>query len=156
VARRTIPIAQLDAREILPNTPLRLPLAACLAFPDGSVSEDLLRAEAKRGRLAVERIGGKLYTTLADIEELRALCRSKPKAPVSGLSEAISARTDDVSPASGSSRTMEGSASALASAQLALADLRQKLRTPLPNTSSGPGPSRESATVTPLKSGSRT
>jgi hypothetical protein len=58
-----------------PNTPLRLARAAELAFPDGSMSEKGLRREFNRGRLVVERIAGKDYTTLSAIEEMRILCR---------------------------------------------------------------------------------
>jgi hypothetical protein len=39
-----------------------------LAFPDGSMSASGLRREAARGRLVIERIAGKDYTTLANIE----------------------------------------------------------------------------------------
>jgi len=58
-----------------PNTPLRLNVAAALAFPDGSITASALRREAVKGRLAIERIAGKDYTTLASIERMRELCR---------------------------------------------------------------------------------
>lgn len=58
-----------------PTTPLRLARAAALAFPDGSMTEKGLRREFNRGRLVVERIAGKDYTTLSAIEEMRFLCR---------------------------------------------------------------------------------
>lgn len=60
---------------ITPNTPLRLEVAARLAFPDGSMKLAGLRREVARGRLAYEVIAGKHYTTLADIEAMRQLCR---------------------------------------------------------------------------------
>ena len=47
------------------DTPLRLGVAALLAFPDGSMTAPGLRREAARGRLVIERIAGKDYTTLA-------------------------------------------------------------------------------------------
>src|SRR5271165_7197840 len=64
------PRDQIDA-----NTPLRLAVAAALAFPDGSMTASGLRRESARGRLVVERIAGKDYTTLANIERMRELCR---------------------------------------------------------------------------------
>lgn len=58
-----------------PNTPLRLAHAAVLAFPGGGMTEKGLRREHASGRLVIERVAGKDYTTLADIEEMRRLCR---------------------------------------------------------------------------------
>jgi hypothetical protein len=57
------------------DTPLRLHDAAKIAFPDGSVSVSSLRREAKRGRLVIERVAGKDFTTLSHIERMRRLCR---------------------------------------------------------------------------------
>ncbi|KAK0350072.1 hypothetical protein LTR94_030520, partial [Friedmanniomyces endolithicus] len=62
---------------ITSSTPLRLTVAARLAFPDGSVSVRTLRLEASRGRLIIERIGNKDFTTLAAIEAMRELCRAR-------------------------------------------------------------------------------
>jgi hypothetical protein len=59
---------------IRPDTPLRLDVAAALAYPDGSMTASGLRREHKRGRLIIERTAGKDYTTLANIERMRALC----------------------------------------------------------------------------------
>jgi hypothetical protein len=64
---------------ITENTPLRLAIAAKLAFPDGSMTASGLRRERDRGRLAIERIAGKDYTTLADIQKMRDLCRVQAK-----------------------------------------------------------------------------
>src|SRR5258707_718880 len=61
--------------EIKADTPLRLAVAAKIAFPDGSLTASGLRRENRRGRLVIERIAGKDYTTLADIERMRQLCR---------------------------------------------------------------------------------
>ena len=47
------------------DRPLRLAVAAKVAFPDGSMRASGLRREAQRGRLVIERIAGKDYTTLA-------------------------------------------------------------------------------------------
>ncbi|MGE0340344.1 MAG: hypothetical protein AB7O79_10760, partial [Xanthobacteraceae bacterium] len=60
--------------------PLRLSTAAEIAFPDGYMTDSGLRREVDRGRLVIERIAGKLYTTLADIERMRALCREERRA----------------------------------------------------------------------------
>ena len=69
------------ATNLTADTPLRLSVAAALAFPDGSMTASGLRREGARGRLVVERIAGKDYTTLANIERMRDLCRVEVKAP---------------------------------------------------------------------------
>ena len=70
----------LPSRESLElDTPLRLSVAAALAFPDGSMTTSGLRKELARGRLIVERIAGKDYTTLANINSMRELCRVEAK-----------------------------------------------------------------------------
>jgi hypothetical protein len=61
------------------NTPLRLSVAAALAFPDGSMTASGLRRESRRGKLIIERVAGKDYTTLAHIERMRELCRVEAK-----------------------------------------------------------------------------
>jgi hypothetical protein len=63
------------------DTPLRLDVAAALAYPDGSMTSSGLRREVKRGRLVIERTAGKDYTTLAAIERMRELRRVAPKEP---------------------------------------------------------------------------
>jgi hypothetical protein len=65
--------------QINPDTPLRLSVAAALAFPDGSMTASGLRRECARGRLIVERIAGKDYTTLGNIERMRERCRVEAK-----------------------------------------------------------------------------
>jgi hypothetical protein len=77
---------RLPARnEISATTPMRLSVAAALAYPDGSMTASGLRREAARGRLVIERTAGKDYTTLAAIEHMRELCRKPPKAHDSGF-----------------------------------------------------------------------
>jgi hypothetical protein len=76
---RSIRANQLKREEIMADTPLRLGVAAALAFPDGSMTASGLRRERARGRLVVERIAGKDYTTLANIERMRELCRVEAK-----------------------------------------------------------------------------
>src|SRR5580704_18409604 len=75
--RARLPPIEAIGRE----TPLRLSVAAALAFPDGSMTASGLRRERARGRLVVERIAGKDYTTLANIERMRELCRVAARAP---------------------------------------------------------------------------
>ena len=62
------------------DAPLRLSVAAKLAFPGGSMTVSGLRREAARGRLHIERIAGQEFTTLNAIDNMRELCRLQPKA----------------------------------------------------------------------------
>jgi len=57
------------------DTPLRLDVAARLAFPDGSISGAALRRAARAGRLVIERIAGKDFVTLAAIRTMREQSR---------------------------------------------------------------------------------
>jgi hypothetical protein len=45
-----------DRDKIDPATPLRLSVAAALAFPDGSMTASGLRREGARGKLVIERL----------------------------------------------------------------------------------------------------
>jgi hypothetical protein len=74
-----------------------------------------LRAEHKRGRLTLYKIGKRLYTSERDMQELREKCRAQPKAPAS-----IWKRDED-----GSSGTDQGKS--------ALAALRARVGTPRPS-----------------------
>src|SRR5262249_58537901 len=65
---------------ITATTPLRLDIAAQIAFPDGSVRVSGLRREIERGNLRAERIAGKTFTTLANIETMRERCAVPTKA----------------------------------------------------------------------------
>jgi len=67
--------------DIAPNAPIRLSVAAKLAFPDGTMTASGLRREAARGRLIVERIAGKDFTTLNHIAQMREQCRVQAKEP---------------------------------------------------------------------------
>lgn len=69
----------MSTSPIKDDTPLRLAHAAEIAFPDGGMTASGLRKEAAKGRLVIERIAGKDYTTLGAIAEMRKLCRVKPK-----------------------------------------------------------------------------
>jgi hypothetical protein len=57
------------------DTPLRLCDAAVVGFPQGGMTAAGLRREARRGRLVIERVAGKDYTTLGNIKRMRELCR---------------------------------------------------------------------------------
>ena len=86
--------------EIKADTPLRLSVAAALAFPDGSMTASGLRRECARGRFVVERIAGKQFTTLTHIEEMRRLCRvlSKELASTSEPNAAMWSETSPTTP----------------------------------------------------------
>src|SRR5262245_2091082 len=73
-----------NLQDIKQDDPLRLELAATIAFPDGTITASGLRKEAARGRLVIERVAGKDYTTLAAIAKMRELCRQNPKDHTSG------------------------------------------------------------------------
>jgi hypothetical protein len=64
-----------------PDAPLRLSIAAKLAFPDGSMTASGVRREAARGRLHIERVAGKDFTTFEAIKRMRELCRVRAKEP---------------------------------------------------------------------------
>src|ERR1700720_1584587 len=105
---RSLTIGAEIARQIGPNTPLRLDVAAALAYPDGSMTASGLRREAGRGRLVIERTAGKDYTTLAAIERMRGLCRVSREGPAS-ISKPIAATPPATShtPPSGKSATRD-------------------------------------------------
>jgi hypothetical protein len=47
---------------------------ACVAF-GGTLTPATLRAEAKRGRLEIYKIGRRYYTTIADVKNMVQACR---------------------------------------------------------------------------------
>ncbi|WP_421614091.1 excisionase [Agrobacterium tumefaciens] len=107
-----------------PNDPLRLAEAAKIAFPDGSITENSLRREIRRGNLAREIIAGKIYVTLNDIADMRARCRENPRGHAS-TSAAVRAGRQ-----SGSSSTADSLKSARAAANL----IAQALKNPSQTT----------------------
>lgn len=64
-----------DRRDIDRNTPIALQVAARLAFPDRTITASDLRREAARGRLTIEKISDKEFTTLECVDRMRGLCR---------------------------------------------------------------------------------
>jgi hypothetical protein len=142
-------VPELD--NVKPDTPLRLDIAATLAYPDGSMSASGLRREAGRGRLAIERVAGKDYTTLANIERMRELCRVEARDRASGYNRQGEAQMEGSSSRlSGSSETARSSA-ALGQARAKL----KKLKEPCGTTSTKKR-CPASAIVTPLPSKSLT
>jgi hypothetical protein len=130
---------------ITPDTPLRLSVAAKLAFPDGSMTASGLRREAARGRLVIECIANRHYTTIAAIERMRDLCRVEVRGPASGFNQPAGIGSDKFwNTPSGSSATAQSSgALALARAKLS------KLKRRSPTTSSQNPKRRGRATGTP-------
>jgi hypothetical protein len=114
----------LDLSAIGPDTPLRLHVAAKIAYPDGSMTDSGLRNEIRKGRLECERTAGKQYVTLAGIERMREKCRDVPKAP------AFTAVNAAVERPSGSSSTEQ-----LRSAQAAALAIADELKKHSPTTS---------------------
>src|SRR5437764_3717708 len=93
-------------RQLTSNAPIRLSLAAKLAFPDGSMTASGLRREAARGRLTIERIAGKDFTTLDEIKRMRELCRVQVK-ELDCSNESGDTAAEHLSPKpSGSSKTV--------------------------------------------------
>ncbi|WP_456730336.1 excisionase [Bradyrhizobium sp. USDA 3364] len=116
--------ANIDLSAIGPTTPLRLEIAARIAYPDGSMTKSGLRREIARGHLDCERVAGKQYVTLAGIEQMRVLCRGNRKVPAS-----TSANAEDAKQFGSSS--MEETRSALVAAQT----IAEALKRPSPTTS---------------------
>src|SRR3981081_2057214 len=94
------PIAANDNIHL--DDPLRLEDAIKFGFPHGGMTVSGLRREAARGRLVIEQIAHKDFTTLRAIEEMRKSCRVKNSLPVSG-----SVRRATIETQSGSSSTTE-------------------------------------------------
>ena len=107
-----------ELQPVRDDQPIRLAVAAKLAFPDGTMTASGLRREFQKGNLAVELIAGKHYTTLNDIKDMRAKCRENPKARAS--TGANRARVDQDSGLSSTER--------LSAAQAAASMIAQRLR----------------------------
>jgi hypothetical protein len=68
-----------SVRDISDDTPPRLDIAVKAAFPAGGITVAGFRKEIAKGRLDVELIAGKLFTTLGAIARMRERCRVIPK-----------------------------------------------------------------------------
>jgi|SRR5262249_48433810 len=134
------------------DDPLRLEIAATIAFPDGTMTASGLRKEAAKGRLVIERIAGKDYVSLAAIARMRELCRQNPKDRTSG-----SAKPDATSGAELATSPSGSSSTALIKgAQSAAEMIVRELKERSPNTSSAStSKRRKKASVIPLKYRSR-
>jgi hypothetical protein len=138
----------MTPEQVAEDAPLRLEIAAQIAFPDGTMTASGLRKERNRGRLVTELIAGREYVTLAEIARMRELCRSEAKAPASGQrSDARTRAGRSASPAGISSTESENLAlaSVLATAD-ALQRKRNKSSPPTSPPNTGPA-----ATVTVLR-----
>ena len=125
--------------EISSDAPLRLDVAAEIAFPFGGMTASGLRREAKRGRLVIERIAGKDYTTLRYIEEMRQQCRNELTAKAHDFGCNQSAKKKVAAPGNphGSSAMMVRYLSALAALEKTAQALNENCKTTLPaNTKS--------------------
>lgn len=83
------PLSIPNRSAITDDTPLRLEVAAALAFPDGGIKGSSLRLEAGKGRLDVFLIAGRYFTTLAAVARMVEACR------VSHGRSPLPARSDD-------------------------------------------------------------
>ena len=132
--------------DIGPDTPLRLEEAVRRAFPAGGITVAGLRKEFGRGRLDVEVIAGKQFTTLRAIEKMRGLCRVQ-KEQDSGLSRKNGKTESSNASPPGVSET-DRARSALAALKTNAGKLKKSSQNILPANT----PSPPSVTVIPLKS----
>jgi hypothetical protein len=130
------------------TTPLRLGRAVQIAFPCGGMTVSGLRREASKGRLAVELIAGKQFTTLRDIQRMREQCRAPQKVLASGSNPKSETQKERSSAARPSSSETERAKSARA----ALEQTAKGLSKRSPNTSPENTKSRGTAVVIHLKS----
>jgi hypothetical protein len=106
----------VDIRSTDSDAPLRLDIAAKIAFPDGTMGAAGLRKERDKGHLVTELIAGKEYVTLAAIAAMRKICREQRKARASsGVMKAEKQTVPCAAGPAGSSATAQPS-SALAAA----------------------------------------
>jgi hypothetical protein len=114
-----------DVGIITATTPLRLEVAARLAYPDGSMTAAALRRLVVAEKVTHEFVAGKYYVTLAAIEEMRASCRVPAKPPTLPSKNIV---TDEPQP--GSSET-----DSFRVAQDAMNMIAEELKKPSPATS---------------------
>lgn len=70
-------------RDIDDDTPMTLE-EACREIFRGAIKPATLLAEARRGKLVMERIGRRNFVTRAGIKSMREACRVEPKATSQG------------------------------------------------------------------------
>jgi hypothetical protein len=83
------PAPEISRESVQPDTPLRLAVAIKLGFPAGGMTVSGLRREVKRGRLKIEVIANKQFTTLRAIEEMREKCRVEVRGHTSGIAKNV-------------------------------------------------------------------
>ena len=137
-----------SADQVSEDTPLRLEVAAKIAFPFGAMTASGLRREAAKGRLKIQKIANKHFTTLREIEKMRELCHDTPKEPASGLSPKRETRQASSQGTQHGSFETERKKSALD----ALRQTARGLSKPSRNTSTENTKSHETADVIRLKS----
>jgi hypothetical protein len=130
------------------DTPLRLEQAVKVAFPFGGMTVSGLRKERDRGNLCIEKIAGKEFTTLRNIEEMRVKCRAQHKVQDYGSSR------KSVTNKEGSPGVPRGSLEMgrIKSARDALDMTARALNVRSPNTSLRNIPSRDNVGAIPQKS----
>jgi hypothetical protein len=137
--------------EIREDMPLRLAVAAAIAYPDGSMTASGLRREAARGRLVIERTAGKDYTTLRDIGRMRELCRVESLGHASGCSPPTADVTATSSRQYGASKMVDTNIAQATALRIANRLITQHSKTHLPLTSATGRSRRGKATVVPIK-----
>ncbi|WP_376705542.1 excisionase [Mesorhizobium sp. ISC25] len=110
------------------TTPLRVEIAARIAFPDGSMRAAGLRKERDAGRLETELIAGKEYVTLLAITRMRELCRGRRKGHTSSGVTKAGKRTEHSEIKLDGLSAIEQRSSALGAAKKAVQDLKLKRR----------------------------
>jgi hypothetical protein len=136
-----------NASEVTQTTPLRLEVAARIAFPDGSMSVGALRRLIKAGQLTVEVIAGKQYLTLQAIEEMRTKCRVTAKDHKSGSENTTTADRQSGASATGSTASEKQRVQASVLARLSK---RETVRSPTTSSSNKKTP-RQKAAVIPIR-----
>jgi hypothetical protein len=137
-----------DLDQIKPDTPLRLDVAAAVAYPDGSMTASGLRKENARGRLVIERTAGKDYTTLAEIRKMRELCRVSRGGLGSGCEKPAETRPAELPTKPCGSSSTEAASRAQSAARRIVAELKRSCN----STSTPSTRKRQKASVTPIKS----
>ena len=130
------------------DTPLRLDRAVKLAFPFGGMTVSGLRRERDRGNLGIEKIAGKEFTTLRNIEEMRVKCRAQLKAQDCGSNRKSVTNKEGLPGAPRGSLEMDRIKSARAALEMTARELNVRSRNISPRNT----PSRENVGVIPQKS----
>jgi hypothetical protein len=141
----------MKGTEIGPDVPLRLDVAAEIAFPLGGMTVSGLRNEVRRGRLVIERIAGKDFVTLNAIEEMRKKCRDdQQKARDSGCNPNAKKKAGECAVQHGSSETTDRFSSAQAALEKTARELKERSKRTSAKSKSQPS-TRRKAEVIPIK-----